>query len=195
MSVEAVQVVISSGLSLHDYKGFTGTMRLRYFGPRDLKSDGVNRSDATLLINAGAGYKIGERWRISADVLNLLNRRNDDITYAYVSRITPTATRHSPTFSTPPNRKEYGDGRRRERGRKRSAHRLLVSLAKCPLIRTCRGGPRSSRREHCSFGKCHVDSSQDRWPHPRMHHLDDAISPSRRASRNDAEYRNRRRQS
>jgi hypothetical protein len=58
-------------------------MRLRYFGPRDLTSDGVNRSDATLLINAWSGYKIGERWRISADLLNLLNRRNDDITSAY----------------------------------------------------------------------------------------------------------------
>jgi len=28
---------------------------------------------------------------ISADLLNLLDRRDDDITYAYISRITPTA--------------------------------------------------------------------------------------------------------
>ena len=89
---EAVGTVISSGITLHDYKCFTSTLRLRYFGPRDLTSDGINRSEATLLINAGAGYQIAERWRISADFLNMLNRRNDDITYAYVSRITPTAT-------------------------------------------------------------------------------------------------------
>jgi Carboxypeptidase regulatory-like domain/TonB-dependent Receptor Plug Domain/TonB dependent receptor len=88
---EAVKVVISSGITLHDYKRFTATMRLRYFGPRDLTSDGLNRSASTLLVNTGAGYQIGERWRISADLLNLLNRRNDDITYAYVSRIVPTA--------------------------------------------------------------------------------------------------------
>ena len=88
---EAVQVVTSSGATLHDYKGFTTSMRLRYFGPRDLTSDGANRSKATLLVNAGAGYQFGERWRISTELLNLLNRRNDDITYAYISRTTPRA--------------------------------------------------------------------------------------------------------
>ena len=87
---EAVKVVVSSGVTLHDYKGFSSTMRLRYFGPRDLTSDGINRSRATLLVNAGAGYQIAERWRVSAEFLNLLDRRNDDITYAYVSRIAPT---------------------------------------------------------------------------------------------------------
>ena len=89
---EAVQAVIASGVTLHDYKGFTSTLRLRYFGPRDLTSDGINRSKATLLLNAGFGYQIGERWRVTAELLNLLDRRNDDITYAYVSRITPTGS-------------------------------------------------------------------------------------------------------
>jgi outer membrane receptor protein involved in Fe transport len=88
---EAVQTVISSGVTLRDYKGFTSTIRLRYFGPRDLTSDGINRSAATLLLNAGVAYQLKKHWRISADLLNLTNRRNDDITYAYVSRITPTA--------------------------------------------------------------------------------------------------------
>jgi outer membrane receptor protein involved in Fe transport len=89
---EAVRVVISSGITLHDYKGFTSTIRLRYFGPRDLTSDGINRSAPTLLLNMGLGYRFDKQWRISADFLNLTNRRNDDITYAYVSRITPTTT-------------------------------------------------------------------------------------------------------
>ena len=93
---EAVRVVISSGITLHDYKGFTSTFRLRYFGPRDLTSDGINRSAATLLLNMGFAYQFNKRWRISADFLNLTNRRNDDITYAYVSRITPTGV---PTFT------------------------------------------------------------------------------------------------
>jgi len=88
---EAVKVVIASGITLHDYKGFTSTLRLRYFGPRDLTSDGINRSNATLLVNAGVGYRFNDAWRIRADLLNLLNRRNDDITYAYVSRATPIA--------------------------------------------------------------------------------------------------------
>ena len=57
---EAVKVVISSGVTLHDYKGFSASLRLRYFGPRDLTSDGINRSQATALVNAGLGYQINK---------------------------------------------------------------------------------------------------------------------------------------
>ena len=88
---EAVGLVISSGVTLHDYKGFSASLRLRYFGPRDLTSDGIYRSDATALLNGEVGYRIGEKWRVSAEFLNLLNRRDHDIDYAYTSRITPTA--------------------------------------------------------------------------------------------------------
>ena len=89
---EAVGVVISSGITLHDYKGFSSSLRLRYFGPRDLTSDGIYRSKATVLLNAEVGYQINKKWRVSAEFLNLLNRRDHDIDYAYTSRITPTAT-------------------------------------------------------------------------------------------------------
>jgi outer membrane receptor protein involved in Fe transport len=51
-----------------------------------------NRSKAALLLNAGVAYQFNKRWSLSADLFNLLNRRNDDITYAYISRITPTGT-------------------------------------------------------------------------------------------------------
>jgi len=89
---EAVGWVIASGVTLHDLKGFSGSLRLRYFGPRDLTSDGIYRSNSTALLNAGAGYQINRKWRVSAELLNLLNRRDHDIDYAYTSRITPTAT-------------------------------------------------------------------------------------------------------
>jgi hypothetical protein len=89
---EAVGLVISSGITLHDLKNFSGSMRLRYFGPRDLTSDGIYRSKLTALLNAELGYRINERWRVSAEFLNLLNRRDHDIDYAYASQITPTAT-------------------------------------------------------------------------------------------------------
>ncbi|MGI8772050.1 MAG: TonB-dependent receptor [Acidobacteriaceae bacterium] len=89
---EAVGLVISSGITLHDYKGFFASLRLRNFGPRDLTSDGIYRSKATILLNAEAGYQIGETWHVSAEFLNLLNRRDHDIDYAYTSQVTPTAT-------------------------------------------------------------------------------------------------------
>jgi len=88
---EAVGLVISSGITLHDWNGFSASLRLRYFGPRDLTSDGIYKSSETILLNAEAGYQINKTWRISAEFLNLLDRRDHDIDYAYVSRVTPTA--------------------------------------------------------------------------------------------------------
>jgi len=44
--------------------------------------DGSNRSKASLLIKAKAGNQLGERWRVSAGLLNGLDRRNHDIAYA-----------------------------------------------------------------------------------------------------------------
>jgi len=93
---EAVRVVISSGVTLHDYKGFSSSLRLRYFGPRDLTSDGIYRSDLTALLNAQVGYRINKTWRVSVELLNLLNRRDSDIDYAYISRVTPRA---APAFT------------------------------------------------------------------------------------------------
>ncbi len=89
---EAVGTVISSGVTLSDERGFSASLRLRYFGPRDLTSDGDYRSQSTLLLNAEAGYQINRTWRVFAEFLNLLDSRDHDIDYAYTSRITPTAT-------------------------------------------------------------------------------------------------------
>ena len=88
---EAVGLVISSGITLHDWHGFSSSLRLRYFGPRDLTSDGLYKSSETILLNAEAGYQINKTWRISAEFLNLLDRRDHDIDYAYTSRVTPAA--------------------------------------------------------------------------------------------------------
>jgi hypothetical protein len=88
---EAVGLVVSSGITLHDYKRFSTSLRLRAFGPRDLTSDGIYRSNATVLLNADVGYQINKKWRFVVEFLNLLNRKDHDIDYAYESRITPTA--------------------------------------------------------------------------------------------------------
>lgn len=88
---EAVGLVLASGVTVHDLQGFSSSLRLRFFGPRDLTSDGIYRSKATALLNGEVGYKFGENWRVSAEFLNLLNRRDHDIDYAYTSKITPTA--------------------------------------------------------------------------------------------------------
>jgi len=89
---EAVKVVIASGVTLHDCQGFTSSLRLRYFGPRALTSDGIYRSNATALLNGEISYQTRKKWRFAAEFLNLLNRRDSDIDYAYIAQITPTAT-------------------------------------------------------------------------------------------------------
>jgi hypothetical protein len=88
---EAVRVVISSGITLHDYKGFSSSLRLRYFGPRDLTSDGLYQSSQTVLLNGEVGYQFFKKWHVTAEFLNMLDRRDADIDYAYVYQIAPIA--------------------------------------------------------------------------------------------------------
>jgi outer membrane receptor protein involved in Fe transport len=88
--------VIVSGATLHGLKGFSGSLRLRYFGPRYLTSDAIYRSHLTALLNAEVGRKINNTWHVSVVFLNLLNRRDHDIDYAYVSQATPTG---APAFT------------------------------------------------------------------------------------------------
>ena len=88
---EAVKAVISSGATLHDLKGLTSSLRLRYFGPRSLTSDGLYQSSQTVLLNEEVGYQFKKKWRVTAEFLNMLNRKDADIDYAYVYQITPTA--------------------------------------------------------------------------------------------------------
>jgi hypothetical protein len=84
---EAVGVVISSGITLHDYQGLTSSLRLRCFGPRDLTSDGIYRSNQTVMLNGEVSYQIKKKWRVTAEFLNMLNRSDSDIDYAYESRV------------------------------------------------------------------------------------------------------------
>jgi len=95
---EAVKVVISSGATLHDLKGFTSTLRLRYFGPRYLTSDGLYQSNQTVLLNGEIGSRFFEKWHVTAEFLNMLNRKDADIDYSYVYEITPNAVTTPPQF-------------------------------------------------------------------------------------------------
>ena len=88
---EAVRVVISSGVTLHDWRGLSSSVRLRYFGPRDLTSDGLFESSRTVLLNGEVSYAIRKRWHVTAEFLNMLDRKDADIDYAYVYQIAPAA--------------------------------------------------------------------------------------------------------
>lgn len=81
-----VPLVISSGITLGEDRGFFGALRARYFSERPLTATkGVQSSDSFQL-NARAGYR-AENWEVSLDCLNLLDRADNDIEYYYASRL------------------------------------------------------------------------------------------------------------
>jgi hypothetical protein len=82
----SVESVVAAGFTVHDGNWFGG-MRLRYFGPRPLVENNDHRSDSTIVVSANAGYRFSQTWRITAEVLNLLDRRDSEIDYWYGSRL------------------------------------------------------------------------------------------------------------
>jgi hypothetical protein len=85
----AIEGVVAAGLTYAAGSGFFGGIRLRYFGPRPLTEDNSFRSGETILVGAQLGYRLNRIWTLSAEVFNLLDRRDHDIDYAYESRVRP----------------------------------------------------------------------------------------------------------
>jgi hydrogenase/urease accessory protein HupE len=85
----SIESVLAAGITYTADFGFFGSLRLRYFGPRPLIEDNSFRSGETILLGAQAGCRFNKTWTLTADVFNLLNRRDHDIDYAYESRVRP----------------------------------------------------------------------------------------------------------
>jgi hypothetical protein len=83
----AVEGVASAGLTVHDLGAFSGSLRLRYFGPRPLIEDDSVRSEASATLNARASYRLSRRYTLNLDVFNLTNATASDIDYFYPSRL------------------------------------------------------------------------------------------------------------
>lgn len=89
---EAVRGVVAAGVTERDYNGFSASARVRYFGPRPLTSDALYTSPSTTLVNMQLSQKFNSRWSLVGEVLNLFNRKDHDVDYAYVAQIAPAAT-------------------------------------------------------------------------------------------------------
>jgi TonB dependent receptor/TonB-dependent Receptor Plug Domain len=81
----APKTVASAGITLGEKTGWFGALRYRYLGPRPLTEDNAFRSPATGLVNGQLGYRFENGWRLQLDVLNLLDSKSDQISYAYGS--------------------------------------------------------------------------------------------------------------
>ena len=84
---EAIRQVLAAGITLHDARHFSTSLRLRYFGPRNLISTSKANSAETILLNWNASYHFNKTWSVSVDIFNLLDRRDHDIDYYYQSRV------------------------------------------------------------------------------------------------------------
>ena len=78
---------LSAGVTFGEKEGCSGGLRLRHFGPRALIEDNSQKSGPSTLVNTRLGYAVNKQFKISTEVLNIFNRKVDDITYFYASRL------------------------------------------------------------------------------------------------------------
>jgi outer membrane receptor protein involved in Fe transport len=94
----AVERAASMGVALQHPRGWFGGARFRHFGSAPLVEDGRVRSRPTTLVNLEAGRRFGSRFSLALAAYNLLDSKDNDITYFYESRLpgeaAPVADRH-----------------------------------------------------------------------------------------------------
>jgi hypothetical protein len=83
----SIETAVAAGATVHDLSGFSGGLRLRYFGPRPLVEDDSVRSDPTTLVSLNLGYEFWDGWRAVFEIFNLLGAKDHDIDYFYASRL------------------------------------------------------------------------------------------------------------
>jgi outer membrane receptor protein involved in Fe transport len=83
----SIERVASLGVTLNELGRWSGTVQMRYFGPRPLIEDGSVYSRSTLLTNLRMAYKFDQNLRLALDVFNLFNRQASDIDYYYASQL------------------------------------------------------------------------------------------------------------
>ena len=82
----SIGTVVSGGVTANAGKGWFGSLRGRYFGPQPIVETGEVSEPSSLTFNGRIGWR-SARWEVALDMLNILNRANDDIAYYYVSRL------------------------------------------------------------------------------------------------------------
>jgi outer membrane receptor protein involved in Fe transport len=83
----AIDRVASFGITAKDIGPWTGSLFMRYFGPHPLIEDNSQVAGSSLIWSGRATYKVDSRTQINLDLLNLFDRRVNDIEYYYASRL------------------------------------------------------------------------------------------------------------
>jgi outer membrane receptor protein involved in Fe transport len=73
--------------ALRNLGPWSGSLGVRYIGAAPLIEDNTVRSSASVTTNLRVNRKISNDLDVALDVLNLTDRKNNDITYYYTSRV------------------------------------------------------------------------------------------------------------
>jgi len=77
----AIETTFAAGVTYEHPSGWFSGLRLRYIGPRPLVEDDSIQSSSSWLLNVQIGYKVDERWTVTADFFNILDQDENDIEY------------------------------------------------------------------------------------------------------------------
>lgn len=83
----AVQQVVSLTLVLRQLGPWLGSLGVRYIGAAPLTEDNTVRSSSSMTVNLRVERKMSNDLDLALDVLNLTDRKNNDIAYFYTSRL------------------------------------------------------------------------------------------------------------
>lgn len=83
----AIEGVAQLAMTVTPTGPWSGSLRLRYFGPRPLMEDNSVRSSASVGLNGRIAYQIDKTLRVEVEGYNLANRRDSAIDYYYASRL------------------------------------------------------------------------------------------------------------
>ena len=96
---ESLAGVISAGATANSAH-YVASLRMRYFGPRQLDTAGDATSPPSMLFNTQLTAKLKQRTAITLDVFNLLDARVADVTYYYGSWLKSDAA--NPAYAKDP---------------------------------------------------------------------------------------------
>ena len=78
----AVEGVASIAAIIDNQGPYSGSLQLRYFGPRPLTEDNTLRSNSTATVNGKLGYRVNKDTKLELIGFNLLNSEHSAIDYA-----------------------------------------------------------------------------------------------------------------
>jgi outer membrane cobalamin receptor len=83
----AVQKVANLTFALRNFGDWSSSLGVRYIGAAPLIEDNSVRSSSSVTSNLRINRKISNDLNVALDILNLTDRKNNDISYYYTSRV------------------------------------------------------------------------------------------------------------